>query len=213
MQSRKIRKTNKNGCRCDHLDHHYVNNKQLWRRQPGPEEDLAGVEDSGEAPLGLHLRARLRDPHRPPQGRSRRSLRHPYHDALFFFDIAFPSNYMTHPPEVHYHSFGLRPNPNLFTSGYVCLSLLNTWPGKGEGEVGPIFVDDPPGSGVDPRPGSQQEALLQRSGSREPVWMEASRAYNEKVFILTCKTTLYLLRRAPLNFKAFTAGFLYGKWS
>ena len=31
---------------------------------------------------------------------------------------------------VYYHSGGLRLNPNLYESGKVCLSLLNTWTGK-----------------------------------------------------------------------------------
>jgi ubiquitin-protein ligase len=35
------------------------------------------------------------------------------------------------PPEVYYHSGGLRINPNLYENGKVCLSLLNTWQGKG----------------------------------------------------------------------------------
>ena len=43
----------------------------------------------------------------------------PYHDALFFFDIAFPSNYPTNPPQVFYRSHCLRLNPNLYANGYV----------------------------------------------------------------------------------------------
>lgn len=54
----------------------------------------------------------------------------PYHDGLFFFDIGFPLDYPDSPPLVHYRSFGVRINPNLYGSGKVCLSLLNTWSGK-----------------------------------------------------------------------------------
>ncbi|KAG6387323.1 hypothetical protein SASPL_152510 [Salvia splendens] len=54
----------------------------------------------------------------------------PYHDGLFFFDVYFPSKYPAIPPEVYYHSGGLRINPNLYNSGKVCLSLLNTWSGS-----------------------------------------------------------------------------------
>ena len=31
----------------------------------------------------------------------------------------------------YYHSGGLRVNPNLYVDGKVCLSLLNTWTGRG----------------------------------------------------------------------------------
>ncbi|RVW69392.1 putative ubiquitin-conjugating enzyme E2 39 [Vitis vinifera] len=54
----------------------------------------------------------------------------PYHDGLFAFDLAFPPDYPAHPPQVHYRSFGLRLNPNLYANGRVCLSLLNTWVGR-----------------------------------------------------------------------------------
>lgn len=32
--------------------------------------------------------------------------------------------------EAHYHAGGIRINPNLYATGKVCLSLLNTWMGK-----------------------------------------------------------------------------------
>lgn len=54
----------------------------------------------------------------------------PYHDGLFVFDLAFPPDYPARPPLVHYRSFGLRINPNLYANGKVCLSLLNTWLGS-----------------------------------------------------------------------------------
>ncbi|CAH8337730.1 unnamed protein product, partial [Eruca vesicaria subsp. sativa] len=41
----------------------------------------------------------------------------PYHDGLFFFDIHFPDTYPSVPPMVHYHSGGLRINPNLYNCG------------------------------------------------------------------------------------------------
>ncbi|GJN39480.1 hypothetical protein PR202_gb28602 [Eleusine coracana subsp. coracana] len=54
----------------------------------------------------------------------------PYHDGLFFFDLHLPPSYPDSPPQVSYHSFGLRVNPNLLESGMVCLSLLNTMSGN-----------------------------------------------------------------------------------
>ena len=55
----------------------------------------------------------------------------PYHDGLLFFDLQLPPSYPDAPPQVYYHSFGLRLNPNLYESGTVCLSLLNTFGGEG----------------------------------------------------------------------------------
>ncbi|KAH0980012.1 hypothetical protein GBA52_007189 [Prunus armeniaca] len=111
----------------DHSDHHYVNNKNGcggggWVRKKIMQEwkilekylrdsiyvrayetciDLLGVVVVG-------------------------AFGTPYHDTLFFFDITFPFDYSTRPPKVHYHSFGLRPNPNLYASRYVYLSVFNT---------------------------------------------------------------------------------------
>ncbi|KAL6622688.1 hypothetical protein ACP70R_032567 [Stipagrostis hirtigluma subsp. patula] len=55
----------------------------------------------------------------------------PYQDGLFFFDMQLPPSYPAVPPLVNYRSFGLRVNPNLYPSGTVCLSLLNTFGGEG----------------------------------------------------------------------------------
>jgi ubiquitin-conjugating enzyme E2 O len=55
----------------------------------------------------------------------------PYHDGLFFFDLQLPPSFPATPLLVSYRSFGLRVNPNLCPSGTVCLSLLNTFGGKG----------------------------------------------------------------------------------
>ena len=55
----------------------------------------------------------------------------PYEGGFFFFNIKFPENYPLYPPEVTFKSLSknIRFNPNLYTNGKVCLSLLNTWPG------------------------------------------------------------------------------------
>ncbi|KAM0928216.1 hypothetical protein ACQ4PT_002341 [Festuca glaucescens] len=52
-------------------------------------------------------------------------------DGLFFFDLQLPPSYPDMPPQVYYHSFGLRLNPNLDESGTLCLSLLDTFGGEG----------------------------------------------------------------------------------
>ncbi|KAM0962552.1 hypothetical protein ACFX13_022081 [Malus domestica] len=132
----------------------------------------------------------------------------PYHDALFFFDIAFPTDYPTRPPQVYYHSFGNRVNPNLYASGYVCLSLLNTWSGSKAQKW------DPSQSTILQVLVSIQGLVLnEKPFFNEPGtgifgrgWLEnTAQAYGENAFLLTHKTTHILLRRPPKHFRAFVA--------
>jgi len=55
----------------------------------------------------------------------------PYFGGFYFFEINYPYNYPHNPPKVKYYTNGngIRFNPNLYTSGKVCVSLLNTWRG------------------------------------------------------------------------------------
>eukprot|EP01126_Amoeba_proteus_P051446 TRINITY_DN6141_c0_g2_i1.p1 TRINITY_DN6141_c0_g2~~TRINITY_DN6141_c0_g2_i1.p1 ORF type:complete len:506 (-),score=96.21 TRINITY_DN6141_c0_g2_i1:223-1740(-) len=56
----------------------------------------------------------------------------PYAYGVFVFDIFFPSDYPHNPPLVNLETNGhgtVRFNPNLYTDGKVCLSLLGTWHG------------------------------------------------------------------------------------
>ena len=56
----------------------------------------------------------------------------PYGYGYYFFEFIFPSNFPFSPPEVHYltNDGSMRFNPNLYTNGKVCLSILNTWAGE-----------------------------------------------------------------------------------
>lgn len=102
---------------------------------------------------------------------------------------------------VHYHSGGLRVNPNLYESGKVCLSLLNTWTGSGSEVWNPgsssvlqvlvslqaLVLNDKPyfnEAGYDKQLGKTE-------GERNSV------SYNENAFLMTCKSMLYLLRKPP----------------
>jgi ubiquitin-protein ligase len=66
----------------------------------------------------------------------------PYEKGFYFFKFEYPENYPMEPPKAKYMTqgmiFGLngnlvpvRFNPNLYTDGKVCLSMLNTWSGPG----------------------------------------------------------------------------------
>tara|TARA_B100000795_G_C22784846_1_gene434115 strand:- start:930 stop:1634 length:705 start_codon:yes stop_codon:yes gene_type:complete len=56
----------------------------------------------------------------------------PYQHGVYFFNISFPSNYPYSPPVLTYltNDGNTRFNPNLYISGKVCLSILNTWKGE-----------------------------------------------------------------------------------
>jgi len=55
----------------------------------------------------------------------------PYFGGFYFFEFEFPVDYPHSPPKVHFitNSENIRFNPNLYVSGKVCISLLNTWKG------------------------------------------------------------------------------------
>jgi ubiquitin-conjugating enzyme E2 Z len=56
----------------------------------------------------------------------------PYFGGFYFFEIKYPTNYPHSPPSVIYCTNGesIRFNPNLYTNGKVCVSILNTWRGE-----------------------------------------------------------------------------------
>lgn len=129
----------------------------------------------------------------------------PYQDGLFFFDFHLPPEYPDVPPSAYYHSGGWRINPNLYEEGKVCLSLLNTWTGRGN-EV------------WDPSSSSILQVLVSLQGlvlNSKPYFNEAgydkqvgtaegeknSLSYNENTFLLNCKTMMYLMRRPPKDFE------------
>jgi len=55
----------------------------------------------------------------------------PYFGGNYFFELDYPSDYPHSPPKVTFWTNGsnIRFNPNLYTSGKVCVSILNTWSG------------------------------------------------------------------------------------
>lgn len=128
----------------------------------------------------------------------------PYHDGLFFFDIFLPPEYPNEPPLVNYNSGGLRLNPNLYESGKVCLSLLNTWTGSGTEVWNPnstllqvllslqaLVLNEKPyfnEAGYDKQVGRAE-------GEKNSV------NYNESAFLLSSKSMLYILHKPPKHFE------------
>ena len=55
----------------------------------------------------------------------------PYFGGFYFFEFSYPHDYPHSPPKVNYCTNGnkIRFNPNLYTCGKVCVSILNTWRG------------------------------------------------------------------------------------
>lgn len=56
----------------------------------------------------------------------------PYADGFYLFKFQFPANYPHAPPKVEFCTGDgqTRFNPNLYRTGKVCLSILNTWKGE-----------------------------------------------------------------------------------
>jgi ubiquitin-conjugating enzyme E2 Z len=56
----------------------------------------------------------------------------PYNFGYYFFKFKFPPNYPFNPPELIFSTCDnkTRFHPNLYVSGKVCLSILNTWAGE-----------------------------------------------------------------------------------
>lgn len=102
---------------------------------------------------------------------------------------------------VHYHSGGLRLNPNLYACGKVCLSLLNTWSGSGCEKWNPskstmlqVLVSIQ-ALVLNSKPYFNEPGFAQSANT--PYGEKKSLAYNEDIFLLSCKTMLYTLRRPP----------------
>ncbi|CAN6309827.1 unnamed protein product [Urochloa humidicola] len=134
----------------------------------------------------------------------------PYHDGLFFFDLHLPPSYPAEPPQVNYRSFGLHVNPNLYPSGTVCLSLLNTFGGKEDElwspEVSSVLqvVVSIQGLVLTAQPYYNEPAYGAQSGT--PVGRRNELPYSENAYLLTLQTMLHLLRRPPAGFEEFVTG-------
>ncbi|KAG8372869.1 hypothetical protein BUALT_Bualt12G0112000 [Buddleja alternifolia] len=132
----------------------------------------------------------------------------PYHDGLFFFDILLPFDYPKQPPKVYYHSHGYRLNPNLYKSGYVCLSLINTWDGSisekwtQNSTILQILVSIQ-GLVLNEKPYFNEPGYRHQINNKSSDWINRSVQYNENAFILSCKTMIHITRKQPERFELF----------
>lgn len=101
----------------------------------------------------------------------------------------------------YYHSGGWRINPNLYEEGKVCLSLLNTWTGRGNEVWDPVsssilqVLVSLQGLVLNSKPYFNEAGYDKQIGTAEGE--KNSLAYNENTFLLNCKTMMYLMRRPP----------------
>ncbi|TVU48871.1 hypothetical protein EJB05_00152, partial [Eragrostis curvula] len=126
----------------------------------------------------------------------------PYHDDLFFFDLQLPpSSYPESPPLVNYCSFGLCLNPNLYESGTVCLSLLNTFGGHGTELWSPEASTLLQGLVLTAQPYYNEAGYESQVGT--PLGRRNELPYSENAYLLNLRTMLHLLRRPPVGFDVF----------
>jgi len=138
----------------------------------------------------------------------------PYAFGLFEFDVFMTNQYPNHPPMVHLCTTGkgtFRFNPNLYSDGKVCLSLLGTFDGAKEEQWNPkkgptqstlfqvlvaiqssILVEEPYFN----EPGYEQD--------RGTAHGEALRnAYNERIRVATVNHAMVgMLREPPQGMEA-----------
>ncbi|EKX47375.1 hypothetical protein GUITHDRAFT_69605, partial [Guillardia theta CCMP2712] len=125
----------------------------------------------------------------------------PYEDGLYAFDILLSPDYPTVPPSVFFFSFGDRLNPNLYTDGKVCLSLLGTWDGEGveKWNAETSNVLQVLGLVLVPEPYYNEAGYDKQIGTLEGK--HNSQEYNESALLLVLKHMLNMLRAPVPSFE------------
>lgn len=103
--------------------------------------------------------------------------------------------------------FGLRLNPNLYESGTVCLSLLDTFDGEGAELWSPeastvlqVLVSIQ-GLVLTALPYYNETGFVAHAG--KPVGRRNELPYSENTYLLSLRTMLHVLRRPPASFEEF----------
>ncbi|KAG5247944.1 ubiquitin-conjugating enzyme [Salix suchowensis] len=189
----------------DPLDHHFldsngqINNGRKWLKKVQQDWNILQNNLSDEIYVRVYedqmdlLRATIIGAYGTP-----------YQDGLFFFDFHLPPEYPDVPPSAYYHSGGWQINPNLYEEGKVCLSLLNTWTGRGNevwhssSSILQVLVSLQ-GLVLNSRPYFNEAGYDKQIRTAEGE--KNSLSYNENTFLLNCKTMMYLMRKPPKDFE------------
>jgi ubiquitin-conjugating enzyme E2 O len=124
-------------------------------------------------------------------------------DIIFLLTLYFNSNKRSLFlwQKVYYHAGGLRLNPNLYASGKVCLSLLNTWFGRKKEKWTPgvstmlqVLVSIQ-GLILNAKPYFNEPGFANTSGTQ--IGEARSLEYNENTFILSVRTMMYTMKKPP----------------
>ncbi|XP_065868318.1 probable ubiquitin-conjugating enzyme E2 23 [Euphorbia lathyris] len=189
----------------DPLDHHFlgsngqINNGRKWLKKV--QQDWSILQNN--LPEGIYVRI-YEDRMDLLRAVIVGAYGTPYQDGLFFFDFHLPPEYPDVPPSAYYHSGGWRINPNLYEEGKVCLSLLNTWTGKGNEVWDPMsssilqILVSLQGLVLNSKPYFNEAGYNKQIGTAEGE--KNSLSYNENTFLLNCKTMMYLMRKPPKDF-------------
>ena len=142
---------------------------------------------------------------RPEQGET------PYALGLFEFHIFVPQDYPNVSPLVNLQTTGdglVRFNPNLYSDGKVCLSLLGTWHGEGwmppsAGNSGSTILQvlvSIQSIIMVPKPYFNEPGYAEEEGT--PAGEQRSREYNDNIRLATLRHAVRdMLRRPPAGFE------------
>ncbi|XP_063708122.1 (E3-independent) E2 ubiquitin-conjugating enzyme-like [Culicoides brevitarsis] len=130
----------------------------------------------------------------------------PYEGCLFMFDIQLHKEHPKKPPKVHYWSFcRTKLNPNLYTTGIVCLSLLGTWAGQSSVErwstnstIYQLLISIQ-GLILVPEPYYNEPAY--HSARLTGAFKDASKLYNSKTLLLVLQSMTNQINNPPAMFR------------
>lgn len=124
----------------------------------------------------------------------------PYQNGFYLFEVEIPKDYPLSPPLFKFVTTDgrVRFNPNLYTNGKVCLSILNTWHGPGwtsASTLGMVLL-------------SLQSILHEHPIQNEPGYEKEdgikSKNYNNVLSYYNIKlATMGMIKNPPLGYEVF----------